>query len=307
MENTGPVKFFNRGPSPVVRLVFFSLLSLLLLFIDARYRYLTSTRSALSTLIYPLQRLAAVPPMLWQKTDEFFTTQTRLVRDNAQLRAQHDADTAQLVQFQGLQAENAYLRSMLGIRQQLGLKMQLAEILYTERDPSRHKLLVNLGAQAGIQAGQAVLDNSGVVGQVTRVDPLLSEITMVTDKDHEVPVQVLRNGLRAILFGTGNANELELRYTPVTADIQEGDVLVTSGIDGTYPPQLPVARVSHIERDPAYPFAQVLCTPATGVNNQHWLFILSSLEKLPPRPESSRKTPAGKTRHPAKESPKVSP
>lgn len=303
MEHTGSVKFFNRGPSPVVRLVFFSLLSLLLLFIDARYQYLESTRSLLSTLIYPLQRLAAVPPMLWRETDEFFTTQTRLSRDNAQLNAQHALDAVQLIQLQGLQAENNHLRALLEIRQRLDLPMQLAEVFYTERDPSRRNLLVSPGSRANVQAGQAVLDNNGVVGQVTRVFPLLSEVTLITDKDHEVPVQVLRTGLRVILFGTGNSNELELRYTPVTADIQEGDLLVTSGIDGTYPPRFPVAKVSHVERDPAYPFAHVMCTPVAGVNNQHWLFILSSPEKLPPRPDSASSVPAKKSKKPAKVSP----
>lgn len=303
MENTGSVKFFNRGPSPVARLVFFSLLSLLLLFIDARHQYLESARSLLSTLIYPLQRLTTVPPMLWHEADNFFTTQTRLLRDNEQLHAQHDSDAAQMLQMQTLQAENSHLRSMLEMRQRLDLPMQLAEVFYDERDPSKHKLLVNLGAQAKVEAGQAVLDDSGIVGQVTRVHPLLSEVTLITDKDHEVPVQVLRNGLRAILFGSGNANELDLRYTPVTSDIQEGDLLVTSGIDGTYPPGLPVAKVSHVERDPAYPFAHVLCTPVTGVNNQHWLFILSSLEKLPVRPENPVVAPASKIKKSVKVSP----
>lgn len=303
MEHTGSVKFFNRGPSPVVRLVFFSLLSLLLLFIDARYQYLESTRSLLSTLIYPLQRLAAVPPMLWRETNDFFTTQSRLSRDNEQLHAQHALDATQLLQLQGLQTENTHLRSLLEMRQRLDLPMQLAEVLYSERDPSRRNLLVNLGSHANVQTGQAVLDNVGVIGQVTRVYPLLSEVTLITDKDHEVPVQVLRTGLRVILFGSGNSNELVLRYTPVTADIQEGDLLVTSGIDGTYPPRLPVAKVNHVERDPAYPFAHVMCTPIAGVNNQHWLFILSSPEKLPPRPERTAPVIAKKSRTPAKVSP----
>jgi len=299
MDHTGSVKFFNRGPSPIVRLVFFSLLSLLLLFIDSRHQYLESTRSILSTLIYPLQKLTALPPILWDEADDFFTTHNRLLHDNEELRAQHAADAAQALQLQGLQAENVQLRTLLDMRERLKVPMQLAEVLYAERDPSRQKLLLNLG-QAKVADGQAVLDSSGVVGQVTRVLPMLSEVTLITDKDHEVPVQVLRNGLRVILFGSGNPNELELRYAPVTADIQEGDMLVTSGIDGTYPPGLPVAKISHIERDPAYPFARVQCAPATGVNNQRWLFVLSSLDKLPPRPESGAEASSLKGKRSAK-------
>ncbi len=299
MDHTTSVKFFNRGPSPIVRLVFFSLLSLLLLFVDSRHQYLESTRSVLSTLIYPLQKLTALPTTLWHEAGDFFTTRNRLERDNEELRTQHNADAVQALQLQSLQAENTQLRAMLDMRERLKQPMQLAEVLYAERDPSRQKLLLNLG-QSKVAAGQAVLDNTGVVGQVTRVLPLLSEVTLITDKDHEVPVQLLRNGLRVILFGSGNPNELDLRYAPVTADIQEGDVLVTSGIDGTYPPGLPVAKVTRIERDPAYPFARVQTVPITGVNNQHWLFVLASLDKLPPRPEGAQETPAARSKKPGK-------
>jgi len=302
MDPTASVKFFNRGPSPIARLVFFSLLSILLLFVDSRQQYLESARSVLSTLIYPLQKLTTLPPLLWHEADEFFTTRGRLQRDNEQLRAQHDADATKLLQFDSLQSENAQLRAMLDMRDRLDLPMQTAEVLYTERDPSRHKLIINLG-QAEVQAGQPVLDSTGVVGQVTRALPLLSEVTLITDKDHEVPVQVLRTGLRMILFGSGKANELDLRYVAASADVQDGDLLVTSGIGGTYPAGLPVARILHVERDPAYHFARIRCVPLTGVNSHHQLFVLSGLVKLPPRPEAAATLPASKlkkTRNPSK-------
>lgn len=294
MDHTTSVKFFNRGPSPVVRLVFFVLLSLLLLLVDSRHQYLESTRNLLSTVIYPLQRLTALPPMLWHEADDFFTTHGTLERDNAQLRMQHAEDGARLARLHTLEAENALLRNMLGMRQRLDLPMLTAEILYAERDPSRHLVLINQG-QGSVQAGEAVLDSTGLVGQITRVHPMLSEVTLLTDKDHEVPVQVLRNGLRMIVFGSGKANELELRYVPITADVREGDVLETSGIGGTYPPGLPVARITHVERDPVYAFARVKCVPITGVSDQHWLFVLSGLAKLP-APPSGQDAAAGKSR-----------
>jgi rod shape-determining protein MreC len=296
MEQTHSVKFFNRGPTPLVRLVFFSMLSLLLLFVDARYQYLQSTRSVLSTLIYPLQRLAAAPSMLMSQIDDYFTTMGVLRRDDAQLREQHVQDSALLLQLNGIQAENTELRKLLDVRQRLHLQMQLFRIVYAERDPFQHKILVDANAQSGVQPGQAVMDNQGIVGQVTHVYPLLSEVTLITDKDHEVPVQVLRNGVRTILFGSGNAKELELRYMPIAADIQVGDMLVTSGIDGTYPPELPVARITSIERDPAYPFAQIVCTPVAGVGRHHWLFILTSKNKLPMRPEHAGENAPAKSR-----------
>jgi rod shape-determining protein MreC len=130
-----------------------------------------------------------------------------------------------------------------------------------------------------------VIDDSGIVGQVTRVYPWTSEVTLITDKNHSVPVQVLRNGLRTVVFGSGDTSELALRYMPVSSDIQNGDVLVTSGIDGTYPPGLPVARVIHVERDPAYPFARILCSPIAGVEKRRQLLILSTIPKFPERPD----------------------
>ena len=290
MEYTQSFRFFNRGPSPAVRLVFFVLLSLLLLFVDGRYKYLESTRNALSILTYPLQRVVTVPGSLWHQIDSFFVLQGNLVSDNAQLRQQHSADTAQLQQLQALQAENQHLRQLLAIQQRADYPMQLAEIVYTERDIFKRKLFLDKGAQANVLPGQVVMDDLGIVGQVTRVYPWLSEVTLVTDKDHAVPVQVLRSGLRAVVFGSGDTSKLALRYMPTSADIQEGDVLVTSGIDGTYPPGLPVAKVSSIERDPAYPFARILCSAVAGVDRMRQLLILSGLPKLPERPETEAET-----------------
>ena len=296
MEHNQSFRFFNRGPSPAVRLVFFGLLSLQLMFVDARYRYLESARSVVSVLIYPLQQMVALPGTLWHQADTFFTLQGNLIRYNTQLRQQYEVDTAQLQQLQILQAENQHLRDLLAVQQRTDYPMQLAEIVYTERDIFKRKLFLDKGAQANVQAGQVVMDDSGIVGQVTRVYPWLSEVTLVTDKDHAVPVQILRNGLRAVVFGSGDTSELTLRYMPVSADVQEGDVLVTSGIDGTYPPGLPVVKVSRIERDPAYPFARIRCTPLAGVNSQRQLLILSGLPKLPERPEAVTETAADKAK-----------
>ena len=169
---------------------------------------------------------------------------------------------------------------------------QLAEIVYSERDVFKRRVLVNKGEGAGIKLGQVVMDDAGIVGQITRVYPWLSEATLITEKDHAVPVQVVRNGLRTILFGAGDTSQLSLRYMPVSADIQNDDVLVTSGIDGIYPPDIPVARVVKIERDAAYPFARVTCLPLGGVDNHRHLLILSGTPALPDHPD---KTPAVNT------------
>ena len=279
-----PVRFFNRGPSPATRLVFFAALSLSLLFVDARYQYLESVRSALSTLLYPLQRVAALPVDAWRAADDFFTLHNNLVRDNNALRQQHTVDSEQLLQYQSLKADDDHLRELLAVRQRANYPTLLAEIAYVERDVFQRKLYLDKGAQAGVLAGQVVMDDSGVVGQVTRVYPLVSEVTLITDKDHAVPVMVLRNGLRTVVFGSGDTTDLVLRYVPNSADIQQGDVLVTSGIDGVYPPGLPVAKVARIENNPAFPFARINCLPVAGVNRQRQLLILTGAPSLPERP-----------------------
>jgi rod shape-determining protein MreC len=284
MDSTSSFRFFNRGPSPAARLVFFALLSLLLLFIDARYKYLESSRRVISIVVQPLQRLTTMPGVVWHEVSGYFETQSNLIRDNAALNQLHNLDAAQLLQLQVLQAENAQLRKLLEVQQQADYPMQLAEIVYIERDIFRRKVFVNKGSNSNVLIGQVVMDNTGIVGQVTRVFPWLSEVTLITDKDHAVPIQLLRTGLRAVVFGSGDISNLSLRYMPISSDILPGDVLVTSGLDGTYPPGLPVAKVVRIERDAAYPFARISCVPIAGVDQQRQLLIVSGLPKLPERP-----------------------
>ena len=265
-------------------MVFFVVLSLLLMFVDARYRYLESTRNLLSMLVAPVQQLATMPATLWHQAGEFFVTQRGLVEENQDLRQRHDRDAAQQSQLLALQQENRQLRNLLALPQRGEFSAQTVEILYAERDIFKRKLLVNKGADAQVKLGQVVMDDMGIVGQVTRVYPWLSEVTLITEKDHAVPVQVLRNGLRTIVFGAGDTSQLSLRYMPISSDIQNGDVLVTSGIDGVYPPGIPVAKVVRIERDAAYPFARISCLPLAGVDRNRQLVVLSDLPPLPPPP-----------------------
>lgn len=268
----------------MARLVFFAVVSVLLMFVDARYGYLASARSALSMLVSPIQRLATLPGALWHQGGDFFYTQRSLMRESEALQLQHQRDAVQLVQLQALQLENQQLRQLVALPQRATFTTQIVEVLYAERDVFKRKILVNKGGNAGLQAGQVVMDGKGVVGQITRVYPWLSEVTLVTEKDHAVPVQVLRNELRTVVFGAGNTSQLSLRYMPVSSDIQNGDVLVTSGIDGTYPQGIPVASVVKIERDAAYPFARITCLPIAGVDNHRHLLVLSSPPPLPERP-----------------------
>ncbi len=270
-----------------MRLGFFAVLSLLLMFIDVRYRYLESARGALSVVLTPVQRLAAMPGELWDYAGDFFVTQSeqhRLMGENETLRLQHQSDAAQLSQLQALQLENLQFRNLNALPQRSEFTTQLVEIVYAESDVFRRRVLVSKGADSDIRIGQVVMDDAGIVGQITRVYPGLSEVTLITEKNHAVPVQILRNGLRTIVFGTGDISHLSLSYMPVVADVVEGDTLVTSGIDGIYPQGIPVALVVKIERDPAYPFARVTCLPLAGVDRHRHLLILPNSPNMPERP-----------------------
>jgi rod shape-determining protein MreC len=295
-------QFFRHGPSLLARLVFFVLLSLLLMATDARFRYLPEIRQAFAIIIYPLQNLANAPSAVYDAISEFFASQ-HLTVENEDLKQQHLIDHGQLQRLRALEAENAQLRKLLETAQRLESKAVMAEILHVPRDPFNRKVILDKGSQSGVQPGQVVVDDVGVVGQVTRNYPWLSEVTLITDKDHSVPVQVVRNGLRSVVSGTGKDGTLELRYVAVNTDIEEGDMLVTSGIDGVYPPGLPVAVVSKIERNPTYVFAQVTCTPAAGVGHYRQLLILSlptsvtetknPAEAIEIRPESRKRDKVG--------------
>src|SRR2546423_12497383 len=236
-----PPPFFKRGPAPLVRLFFFASLSLALLVLDARFRYAEGLRSTLALVVYPLQHVATAPIDLAARVAAYFSTQAQLVEGNAALRAKALAYSQDAQRFQAAESESAQLRRLIGAAERLDVRSMPAEVLYAGRDPYSHKIFIDKGAANGLQPGSPVADELGVVGQVTRVHPLISEVTLLTDQDQAIPVQVVRNGLRAVAFGGGPSGMLELRFMPANAEIQNGDRLVTSGIDGTYPAGLPVA------------------------------------------------------------------
>lgn len=285
MDHTPP-PFFKRGPAPLVRLFFFASLSLALLVLDARFRYAETVRSGLALIVYPLQRGATAPMELIERLVGHFSTQSQLLEDNAALRAKALEFSQDAQRYEAAAAEAAQLRRLIGAAERLERRATPSEILYAGRDPYAHRIFIDRGAAHGVEPGSPVADEAGAVGQVTRVFPLVSEVTLVTDKDHAIPVQVVRNGLRAVAFGGGASGRLELRFMAANADIQNGDRLVTSGIDGVYPAGLPVATVTHIERDAAQTFARILCEPAAGVHRGRYVLVLSSDLQRPPRPQA---------------------
>ena len=294
MEHSPP-PFFKRGPAPLVRLFFFASLSLTLLVVDARFRYAEGLRDMLALVAYPLQRLATLPFELASNVGTYFTTQAQLAEENENLRAKALALSQDAQRYQAAEAEAAQLRRLVGASERLEVASMPAEILYSSRDPYSHKIFIDRGATQGVKPGSPVTDENGVIGQVTRVHPLLSEVTLLTNPDQAIPVQVMRNGLRAIAFGGGASGMLELRYIGANAEIQNGDQLVTSGIDGTYPAGLAVATVVAIERDIEHSFARVLCRPAAGVDRGRYVLVLGAEAHLPPRPEEAQSGKAGRS------------
>ena len=279
-----PPPFFKRGPSPAFRLGVFGLAAIVLMVLDARFRYLEPARHVLSVVIYPLQRAAAAPGELVGRVIDFFSSQAMLKSENARLTRDNLQQAAALQDLETLKRENDELRSLLQAKSRLEQTSVMAEILYGARDPFSRKLVLDKGITDDIQAGAAVLDEAGVIGQVTRAYPFLAEVTLITDKNQAVPVQNLRSGLRAIVFGNGREGTLDLRFMPVNADIQVGDTLVSSGIDGVYPAGLPVARVANIERNAAFAFARITCAPLGGVDKRGHVLVLTAKRELPERP-----------------------
>lgn len=271
-----PPPFFKRGPSPLARFAFFATLAIVLMVADIYQNYLAVLRQGVAVVVTPLQRLANSPLVLAGRVGDFFTSQTFLQQENSRLQQQALQHAAQLQGFQAMQAENAHLRKLLDARPQATKTLLVADILYAGRDPFSHKIIVDKGTSHGISVGQPALDDIGVIGQVTRAYPFSSEITLLTDKDQAIPVEILRNGMRAIAFGQGANGTLELAFMPMNADVKPGDVVVTSGIDGTYPPGLPVAVVSKIDHSAAVTFTRIICLPSAGVRQHKQVLIVIS-------------------------------
>lgn len=290
MEYTPP-PFFRQGPSALARLAAFAALSLLLLVLDARYSVLEKLRFGVATALYPLQRTMRLPGEAAVDAGSYFERQRKLMDENARLKQAELSAAQRLLRSAQVESENANLRAVLAMRQRVPVVTVAAETLYEARDPFTRKVVIDKGVSDGIKAGQVVIDGAGVMGQVTRAFPFVSEVSLLTDRDQAIPVQVVRNGLRAIAYGTpggvsgiGDTGAMELRFLAANADVREGDTLVTSGIDGTYLAGLPVATVARIEREAGYAFAKILCKPAAGIDRFGQVLVLMSEAKALPAP-----------------------
>ena len=288
-----PPPFFKQGTSALTKLVMFSALSFGLMFADQHYNIVQPARWALSLIVYPVQWVALRPQVLWDHFDDVFESKQDALSAVEQARTQLLKQSVRASQVEQLMLENRDLRQLLQLRERLGNPAMAAEVLYEAADPFTRKMILDKGALQGVQTSSPVMDEQGILGQVTRVHPLVSEITLVTDREHSIPVLNTRTGARGVAFGeSGGAPLLELRYMATNADIEEGDMLTTSGVDGVYPPGIPVARVVKIERRADSVFARILCESLARVQGARHVMVLEpvkltqpSFKELPPPPQ----------------------
>ena len=285
--------FFKQGPSAVSKLLFFSAVSVLLMVADARFGVTQPLRATLSVALYPVQWLAMRPQVLmafsgdYMEAREVAQASEREARDQLLLQARRSGQVEQLA------LENKQLRELLQLNQRLETKGQAAEVLYDAADPYTRKLIIDKGMVNGIRASSPVMDEHGILGQVTRVLPLLSEVTLVTDREHSIPVLNTRTGARGVAYGeSGGAPLLELRFMATNADIEVGDLLTTSGVDGIYPAGILVGKVTKVERRAETVFARILCEPVGRVQGARHVMVLDPLiDQLPQRPQIEKQVP----------------
>lgn len=282
-----PPPFFRQGPSALSKLIFFSALALFLMVADARFEIAKPLRVAVATAIYPAQWLAMRPVVWAQGGAQYFESLKASQTSEEAAHRKLDLQSQRANQVEQLTLENSRLRQLLGLRDRVTTPSQAAQVLYDAADPYTRKVIIDRGLLDGVVAGSPVLDESGVLGQVTRVYPMVSEVTLVTDRDQAIPVLNTRTGARGVAFGDPSlrSSALELRFMAANADVRAGDLLTTSGVDGVYPPGLPVARVEKVERRVDSAFARIACLPLALVSGVGHVMVLKPLTaQIAPRP-----------------------
>lgn len=284
-----PPPLFKQGASARVKVVFFAVFAIALLVVDSRLNSLVRVRQIVATVLYPLQMLVLMPRDAANALGDYFASTSRLQGELGALKQQQILQAQTVQKTSLLESENAHLRRLLELKERTPSKSLLAEILYDARDEYARKIILNKGSQQGVALGQPVIDERGVIGQVTRVFPLTAEVTLLTDKNQAIPVQVERSGMRSVIHGRGRSAYLEMRVTS-NADVKLGDTLITSGLDGIYPPGLQVAIVTQVESKASTTFEVVLCMPVAGLEQHKQLLILlvDTSQLAPPESEEER-------------------
>jgi rod shape-determining protein MreC len=271
----GNVGLMGRGNVPLgLRFLLISIVSASLMLLDHREEHLARIRQALSLVVYPIQVGVDLPFAGWRLVSRALTDQSALLDENFQLRSERLAIDVRLQRLAALEAENDRLRAMLDSSARVSDRVLVVEILAVDLDPYRQRVTINRGLNDGVYIGQALLDAEGVVGQIVRAELMTSEVVLISDADHALPVAVNRNGLRTIVVGTGDSSRLRLPYLTNSADIEPGDLLMSSGLGGIFPSGYPVGRVLEVRRRPGQSFAEVIAEPAAQLDRDREVMLV---------------------------------
>ncbi|HEX8542859.1 MAG TPA: rod shape-determining protein MreC [Pseudomonas sp.] len=272
---------FTKGPSLGVRLLVLVVLSVALMVVDARFTVLKPLRSQMSLVLMQSYWVVDLPQRLYQGVASQFGSRTELLAENEKLKTEALLLQGRLQKLAALTEQNVRLRELLNSSALVNEKVEVAELIGMDPNPFTHRIIINKGERDGVVLGQPVLDARGLMGQVVELMPYTSRVLLLTDTTHSIPVQVNRNGLRAIASGTGNPERLELRHVADTADIKEGDLLVSSGLGQRFPAGYPVATVKEVIHDSGQPFAIVRAVPTAALNRSRYLLLVFSDGRSP--------------------------
>ena len=273
-------KLFNKGPSLLSKLLLLIFISIILMGVDFRFHYLKEIRQFTNVFTKPLHAVLNLPNDIYNVTAQYFSNQSRLIHDNETLKLDIDQLKGDLQRLDFIDQENDRLRNLLEVKNTHKFKTEAVSIIYSRFDPFNQKIIIDGGQNKDFQPGQPVIDALGLVGQISSVYPETSEVTLIIDKKMSVPIQIQRNGLRAITNGNGQNETISLSYLPNSVDVVKGDILKTSGIDTIYPEGIAVAEVLEINHDPKLPFAKIICKPLSAIRNHSHVLVVTPINKM---------------------------
>jgi rod shape-determining protein MreC len=274
-----PPPFFRQGPSALTKLALCSALALLLMVADARFKLMHPARATLALVLQPVQRLLMTPVDAWESAGDYLRGTQRAMAAEDLAKRQLAQQAERLSRAEALQAENDRLRKLLDLRPALTVQSQAAEVLFEAPDPFSRRVVIDRGAAQGVAPGSPVINEAGVLGQVTRVYPLSAEVTLLTDKDAAIPLLNARTQMRNAAAGRADGSGMELRFLAANADVKVGDLMTTSGLDGVYPPGLPVAQVTVVDRRGDSSFAQVQLAPIAQPDSARHVLVLQPMDR----------------------------
>ena len=273
-------KLFNKGPSLLSKLLLITFISVILMGVDFRFHYLKEIRQFTNVFTKPLHAVLNLPNDIYNFTTQYFSNQYLLIQENETLKIDIDRLKSDLQRLDFIDQENDRLRNLLEVKNTHKFKTEAVNIIYSRFDPFNQKMIIDGGQNKDFQPGQPVIDALGLVGQISNVFPETSEVTLIIDKKMSVPIQIQRNGLRAITNGNGQSETISLSYLPNSVDVVKGDILKTSGIDTIYPEGIAVAEVIEIYNNPKLPFAKIICKPLSAIRNHSHVLVVTPINKI---------------------------